>query len=114
MGERFQLQSCFLSPIDRHLYANGQAEFLPVGIYHAGVLPPGLDNFNVYLMKVSPPNREGYVSFSEGQIMSRLMARRADLVVGEIDEHAIWSGGDNAIYSLRSTTSCSRARLCRG
>ncbi len=42
LGERFQLQSCFLSPIDRHLYANGKAEFLPVGIYEAGMLPPGL------------------------------------------------------------------------
>jgi 4-hydroxybutyrate CoA-transferase len=99
LGERFQLQSCFLSPIDRHLYANGKAEFLPVGIYQAGVLPPGLDNFNVYLMKVSPPNRDGYVSFGEGQIMSKLMARRAELVVGEIDERAIWTGGDNAIHS---------------
>jgi 4-hydroxybutyrate CoA-transferase len=98
LGERFRLQSCFASPIDRGLYANGKAEFLPVGIYQAGVLPYELNNFNVYLMRVSPPNREGYVSFGEVQIMSKLMARRAGLVIGEIDETAIWTGGDNTIH----------------
>jgi len=98
LGERFQLQSCFASSIDRRLHLEGMAEFLPIGLYRAGVLPYGLDNFNVYLMRVSPPNRDGYVSFGEGQIMSKLMARRAALVIGEIDEAAIWTGGDNTIH----------------
>jgi 4-hydroxybutyrate CoA-transferase len=98
LGERFRLQSCFASPIDRGLYASGQAEFLPIGLYRAGELPPELSNFNVYLMRVSPPNREGYVSFGEVQIMSKLLARRANLVVGEIDPGAIWTGGDNTIH----------------
>ena len=98
LGERFRLQSCFLSAIDRRLYARGRAEFVPVGVYRAGVLPPGLDDFNVYLTRVSPPNRNGYVSFGESQIMSKLMTRRAALVVAEIDERAIWTAGDNAIH----------------
>jgi acyl-CoA hydrolase len=98
LGESFELQSCFLSPLDRALYTSGQAHFLPVGVYRAGVLPPGLDNFNLYLVRVSPPNRDGYVSFGEGQIMSKLMARQADLVIAEIDERAIWTGGDNTIH----------------
>ena len=98
LGERFEFQSCFASPLDRPLHASAVAEFLPVGVYRAGVLPPGLDNFNVYMMRVSPPNRDGYVSFGDGQIMSKLMTRRAGLVIGEIDETAIWTGGDNAIH----------------
>jgi hypothetical protein len=47
---------------------------------------------------VSAPNREGYVSFGESLIVSKLMARRAELVIGEIDERAIWAGGDNSIH----------------
>src|SRR5215472_4105927 len=98
LAERFRLQSTFLSPVDRHLHDSRREEFMPVGLYRAGVLPPGLDNFNVFMVKVSPPNPEGFVSFGESLIMSKLMARRAELVIGEIDERAIWTGGDNAIH----------------
>ena len=98
ISERFRLQSTFLSPVDRRLHDSRREEFMPVGLYRAGVLPQGLDNFNVFLVKLSPPNRHGYVSFGESLIMSKLMARRADLVIGEIDERAIWTGGDNSIH----------------
>jgi 4-hydroxybutyrate CoA-transferase len=98
LAERFRLQSTFLSPVDRRLHDSRREEFMPVGLYRAGVLPPGLDNFNVFMVKVSPPNRDGYVSFGESLIMSKLMARRAKLVIGEIDERAIWTGGDNTIH----------------
>jgi 4-hydroxybutyrate CoA-transferase len=97
LAERFRLQSTFLSPVDRRLHDSRREEFMPVGLYRAGVLPPGLDNFNVFMVKVSPPNRDGYVSFGESLIMSKLMVRRAGLVIGEIDERAIWTGGDNMI-----------------
>jgi 4-hydroxybutyrate CoA-transferase len=98
LGERFKLRSCYLSPLDRPIYHGGGIDFVPIGFYRAGVLPPGLDDFNVYLMKVSPPNRDGYVSLGESQIMSKLTARQADLVIAEIDEGAIWTGGDNTIH----------------
>ena len=97
VAERFRLQSTFLSSVDRRLHDSRREEFMPVGLYRAGVLPPGLDNFNIFMVKVSPPNRDGYVSFGESLIMSKLMVRRAELVIGEIDERAIWTGGDNMI-----------------
>jgi 4-hydroxybutyrate CoA-transferase len=98
VAERFRLQSTFLSSVDRRLHDSRREEFMPVGLYRAGVLPPGLDNFNIFMVKVSPPNRDGYVSFGESLIMSKLMVRRAELVIGEIDERAIWTGGDNTIH----------------
>src|SRR5579884_996717 len=52
LNDRFRLRSSYLSPIDRPLYGRLAIEFVPVGIYRAGVLPPGLDDLNVYLMKV--------------------------------------------------------------
>ena len=40
------------------------------------IFPPALDNFNVYLMTVSPPDEYGYCNFGEAQIMSKLLAQR--------------------------------------
>ena len=56
---------------------------MPVGLYRAGVLTPGLDNFSVFMVRVSPANREGYVSFGESLIISKPVVRRADLITSE-------------------------------
>src|SRR5260370_7770371 len=66
--------------------------------YRDGTLPPGLDNFNVYLMTVSPPDANGFVNFGEFQIMSKLLARAASLVIAEIDPASIRIGGDNEMH----------------
>jgi len=98
LGERFRLESMYLSPYDRAIYQRGAAEFVPVQYYRAGHLPPALDNFNVYLMTVSPPDEYGYCNFGESQIMSKLLARNANLVIAEIDKNSIRVGGDNSIH----------------
>ncbi|MDO8431764.1 MAG: acetyl-CoA hydrolase/transferase C-terminal domain-containing protein [Candidatus Binatus sp.] len=98
LGQRFRLESMYLTPYDRAIYHRGDAEFTPVQYYRAGHLPPALDNFNVYLMVVSPPDAHGYCNFGESQIMSKLLARNADLVIAEIDKKSIRVGGDNSIH----------------
>ncbi len=98
LGERYRFESMYLSPVGRHLFAEGRADFVPVSYYRAGVLPPGLDNFNVYLMKVSPPDREGFVNFGDIQIMSKLLARNAELVIAEIDPSLVRIAGDNSMH----------------
>ncbi len=98
LGERFRVESYYLSPIDRPLYQAGAVEFNPIGSFRAQTLPESLDSFNVYMMTVSPPDRDGFVSFGSMQIMSKLMARRATLVIGEVDPRAIRTGGDNSIH----------------
>jgi 4-hydroxybutyrate CoA-transferase len=98
LGERFRLESFYLSPIDRKLFHNGMGEFVPVSYYRAGHLPPGLQDFNVYLMTVSPPDANGEVNFGDLQIMSKLCARNADLVIAEIDPLSIRVGGDNSMH----------------
>ncbi|HKN14533.1 MAG TPA: acetyl-CoA hydrolase/transferase C-terminal domain-containing protein [Candidatus Binatus sp.] len=98
LGERFRLESMYLSPYDRAIYHRGAADFTPIVYYRAGHLPPALDNFNVYLMTVSPPDEHGYCNFGEAQIMSKLLARNADLVIAEIDKNSIRVGGDNSIH----------------
>ena len=98
LGERYRLESFYLSPIDRKLYHDGMGEFVPVSYYRAGHLPPGLKGFNVYLMTVSPPDAKGEVNFGDLQIMSKLCAREADLVIAEVDPCSIRVGGDNSMH----------------
>ena len=98
LGERYRLESFYLSPIDRKLYHDGVGEFVPVSYYRAGHLPPGLEGFNVYLMTVSPPDAKGEVNFGDLQIMSKLCAREADLVIAEVDPCSIRVGGDNSMH----------------
>jgi len=98
LGERYRLESFYLSPIDRAVFNGGRAEFVPLSYYREGVLPPGLDNFNVYLMRVSPPDAEGNVNLGEVQIMSKTLARNASLVIAEIDAQCPRICGDNSLH----------------
>jgi len=98
LGERFRAESYYLSAVDRPLHAAGAVEFNPIGCFRAHTLPEPLDDYNVYMMTVSPPDSEGHVSLGAVQIMSKLMAHRANLVIAEIDEGAIRTGGDNALH----------------
>jgi 4-hydroxybutyrate CoA-transferase len=98
LGERFRLESFYLSPIGRELFAPGPGEFVPVSYYREGTLPPGLENFNVYLLAVSPPDAQGMVNFGDLQIMSKLLARNANLVVAEINPNSVRIGGDNSLH----------------
>ena len=98
LGERYQVESFYLSPFDRPLYQAGSVDFNPIGCFRAHTLPESLDSFNVYMMTVSPPDRDGYVNLGDIQIMSKLMARNAKLVIAEIDERAIRVGGDNSLH----------------
>jgi len=97
LGERFRLESMYLSPLDRPLYQRGAADFTPISYYRTDVLPPSLDSFNVYLMTVSPPDANGDCNFGDSQIMSKLLARNANLVIAEIDPTFVRIGGDNSI-----------------
>lgn len=98
LGERYRLESFYLSPLDRKLFHEGPGEFVPLSYYREGHLPPGIDDFNVYLMTVSPPDERGEVNFGDIQIMSKLLARKADLVIAEIDPNAVRIAGDNSIH----------------
>ncbi len=98
LGERFRLESFYLTLIDRPLYARGAVEYTPVSYYRANVLPPSLDNFNVSMIMVSPPDANGYVNLGDVQIMSKLLSRNAKLVLAEVNEHMVRIGGDNWLH----------------
>ncbi len=98
LGERYRLESMYCSPYDRSVYASGRAEFTPISYYREGSLPPGLEDFNVCFIKVSPPDENGFVNFGDIQIMQKMLARAADLVIAEIEPNYIRVGGDNQMH----------------
>jgi 4-hydroxybutyrate CoA-transferase len=98
LGERFRLESFYLTLIDRPLYARGAVEYTPVSYYRANVLPPSLDNFNVSMIMVSPPDAHGYVNLGDVQIMSKLLSRNAKLVIAEVNPNMVRIGGDNSLH----------------
>jgi len=98
LGERFRLESFYLTLVDRPLYARGAVEYTPVSYYRANVLPPSLDNFNVSLIMVSPPDAHGYVNLGDVQIMSKLLSRNAKLVIAEVNPQMVRIGGDNSLH----------------
>jgi len=98
LGERFKLQSFYVGPYDRALYAAGAADFTPISYYREGYLPPALDDFNVYVVSVAPPDKNGYLNFGDVNIMSKLLARNAKMVIAEIDPNFIRVGGDNQLH----------------
>src|SRR3984893_175681 len=98
LGERFRLETMYCSPYDRAVYAAGRAEFTPISYDREGTLPPGLENFNVAIIKVSPPDENGFVNFGEIQIMQKMLARNADLVIAEVAPKLIRAGGTNQMH----------------
>jgi len=98
LGERFKLQSFYISPYDRDLYTRGRADYTPVQYYREGHLPSALDDFNVYIVSAGTPDANGYVNFGEVNIMSKLLARNAKTVIAEIDPNFIRVGGDNQLH----------------
>lgn len=96
--EFFQLETTYLSRRDRPLMNRGAMEYFPVSYFRAGVLPPGQEEIDVYMVTVSPPDCHGFCSFGTGVYMSPLMIRQARTVIAEVDKNFIRTGGQNSVH----------------
>ncbi|OGO50066.1 MAG: hypothetical protein A2148_06115 [Chloroflexi bacterium RBG_16_68_14] len=94
----FRTQSSFVTAADRDATAAGLVDYLPVGYYNSGMLPPGFDEYDTFMVRVSPPDRHGYCSFGAALWFGRSMAEHSRRVVAEVDESAIRTGGDNYLH----------------
>ena len=66
----------------------------------------------MFLVPVSPPDRHGYCSFGPGVWLSGTLARNANLVIAEVHEDFIRTGGENYIR-LDQTRRAGRGRRRR-
>lgn len=99
----FIVQTPYLGVTTRPPMAEGRVEFIPVMYYRHRELPPGLE-CDVYLTPVSPPDKHGYCSFGTGLFMSKTMTAAARVVIAEVHEDYIRTGGENYIHASEITS----------
>jgi 4-hydroxybutyrate CoA-transferase len=77
----------------------GEVEYLPIGLWKTDLIPDGFTSHpEVFLVPVSPPDRHGYCSFGPGVWLSPTLARNATVVMAEVHEDFIRTGGENYIH----------------
>jgi acyl-CoA hydrolase len=95
----FRLRDNYATPANRAACHAGKTDYLPLGLYRAYELPDGVErNPDVFLVPVSPPDERGFCSFGPGVWMSPTTARAARLVIAEVQEDFIRTGGENQIH----------------
>ncbi len=97
--EYFQFKSWYLSRRERPMLREGKLDYIPVSYFRGDTLPYGIDDLDVYIVTVSPPDRNGYCSFGTSVAMSPLMMRAAPRIIAEVDESFIRTGGTNYIHA---------------
>ena len=95
----FRLRDNYATPANRAACHAGESDYLPIGFFREYELPAGVHQSpDVFMVPVSPPNAQGYCSFGPGVWMSPTMANRSKLVIAEVQEDFIRTGGENFIH----------------
>jgi 4-hydroxybutyrate CoA-transferase len=95
----FRLRDNYATPANRAACHAGETDYLPIGLFRSYELPDGVTpNPDVYLVPVSPPDERGYCSFGAGVWMSPIVIKGAKLVIAEIQEDFIRTGGENFVH----------------
>jgi 4-hydroxybutyrate CoA-transferase len=97
-GGAFKVESAFLTAVDRPWMDAGKLRYVPVGYFRRGDLPQGMGPFDVFLTKVSPPDAKGNCSFGPALWFHKTFTANSKLIIGEVDESLIRTGGDNFIH----------------
>lgn len=95
----FKVMTVYATPADRSLINRGLVEYLPVATWQGDPLPWGyIQRPDVYLVAVSPPDKNGYCSFGPGVWFSRNLCRLSKTVIAEVHEDFIRTGGENFVH----------------
>ncbi len=95
----FELHDNYATPPNRAACHAGGMEYLPIGVWKSWETPPGFDDApDVFLVPVSPPDAKGYCSFGPGVWLSRELTKKANLVIAEVHEDFIRTGGENYVH----------------
>jgi acyl-CoA hydrolase len=95
----FRLKDNYATPANRAACHAGEYDYLPIGFFREYELPAGMNQApDVFMVPVSPPDAHGFCSFGPGVWMSPTMARLSKLVIAEVQEDFIRTGGENFIH----------------
>ncbi len=106
----FAVRDNYATPLNRDMVHAGKVDYLPIGRWRADEIAPGFDQpLDVFLVPLSPPDRQGYCSFGPGVWMSKRLAQGAETVLAEVHENFIRTGGDNFIHVSEIDRFCEAA-----
>lgn len=95
----FRLRDNYATPANRAACHAGRSDYLPIGLFRSHELPDGVvQEPDVFLVPVSPPDDRGFCSFGPGVWMSPTMVQRSKLVIAEVQEDFIRTGGENYVH----------------
>jgi acyl-CoA hydrolase len=98
-GDAFQVRDNYATPMNREMLNSGRGDYLPIGRWREDELPLGFDGeIDAFMVPVSPPDRHGFCSFGPGVWTSRRTAMQAKVVIAEVHENFIRTGGENFIH----------------
>jgi 4-hydroxybutyrate CoA-transferase len=93
------LHDNYATPFNRAAVHAGTVEYLPIGLWQTDTVPAGFTaRPDVFLVPVSPPDRLGWCSFGPGVWLSGTLSRNAALVIAEVHEGFIRTGGENHVH----------------
>jgi len=97
-GRAFRQITPFATNVDRAAIREGRVEYLPAAMWRSGQLPYGAGPFDYHLCIVSPPDAGGWCSFGGSVWMNPTFADTSRIIVAEVNEQAIRTGGGNRIH----------------
>jgi 4-hydroxybutyrate CoA-transferase len=96
--DAFRLVTAFTTPADRKQVHAGMAEYFPIGNFRESWVKEAVGDVDVMLVKTSPPNENGYLSFGAALWANRTLADISKQVICEVDERLIRTYGENYIH----------------
>jgi len=97
-GKSFKQITPYCTNVDRGGVPDGTVEYLPAALWRSGQLPYGVGPFDYHLCTISPPDDDGWCSFGGSLWMNPTFAENSRVIVAEVDERAIRTGGANRIH----------------
>ncbi len=95
----FEVRDNYATAVDREMVNLGRVEYLPISRWRTGEIPVGYTSDpDVFLVSVSPPDERGYCSFGSAVWFSRQLVERSRIVLAEVHEDFIRTGGENWVH----------------
>lgn len=93
-------ENWFYSYTDRKLHAEGHVSYIPNNLNRASTdkLFSTNGHLAIFWGTATPPNKEGYMSLSIGNIVQKDLLEAADLKILEINENLPWTFGDTLVH----------------
>jgi 4-hydroxybutyrate CoA-transferase len=94
----FDLVTSFATGADRKQAQAGTADYQPIGNFRETYIKEILSHVNVAMVKTSPPDARGYMSFGPALWINRTLCDVAPTILCEVDERLIRTYGENFIH----------------